>query len=497
MRALLVLNSLGYIRFFDGVVRGLLERGHDVHLLLERTQHDPGEQAWLDELGATPGFTWSTTNALREGEWGKLGTSLRRTSDYVRFLGPTFARTPHLVTRAENRVAPGTRRRLRRLRAERAPMRRLVGASLDLLERAFPVSPQLEREIALHEPGVLVIAPHLMPGARHSEYVRVARALGVPSVIAVASWDNLSSKQLIRELPDRLLVWNETQVREAVELHRIPRERIAVTGAQSFDQWFDWEPSPREEFLTRVGLDSARPYVLYLGGSLFPGELTEAEWARRWVAAVRSDRRFDGVGILLRPHPNRGPEWSAVPFDAPDTVVWPPGGWQMPVDRESRAGFYDSLHHAAAVVGLNTSAMIEAAIVGRTVHTLLVPEFQSSQTGTLHFDYLLQVAGGFPKLAESLGDHLDQLAASLDADPAEGAVRAQPFLASFIRPHGAARPATPIVLDEIEAAMAHRPDPPPGWTPARRAARGVLEMIVLSRRARAKLRLLTGRVQPS
>ena len=46
------------------------------------------------------------------------------------------------------------------------------------------------------------------------------------------------------------------------------------------------------------------------------------------------------------------------------------------------------MYHASATVGLNTSAMIEAAIVGRPVHTILVPEFQHSQEGTLHFRYL-------------------------------------------------------------------------------------------------------------
>lgn len=493
MRVLLVLNSLGYIRFFDGVVRGLLGRGHEVHLLLERAQHDPGEQAWLDELAATQGFTWSTTNALREGEWGKLGTSLRRTSDYVRFLGPAFARTPHLVARAENRVAPQTRRRLRALQVHRPRLRRLVGGFLDLLEDAFPRSAPLERELRAIGADVLVLSPHLMPGARHSEYVRVGRALDVPTVIAVASWDNLSSKQLVREHPDRLLVWNETQVGEAVEMHRIPRERIAVTGAQSFDHWFSWTPTPREEFLQRAGLDPRRPYVLYLGGSLFPGELTEAEWTKVWRAALRADERLAEVGVMLRPHPNRGPEWAAVDLSGDGTVVWPPGGWQMPVDHDARSAYFDSLHHSAAVVGLNTSAMIEAAIAGRVVHTVLVPEFQPSQTGTLHFDYLLRVAGGFPKVAASLSEHLDQLAETLAAPPGEGEERARGFLASFVRPRGLEQPVTPLVLDEIEAAAAAGPRPAPAASALRPLAAAVLHTIVFGRRVRAKLRLLAGR----
>ena len=44
-------------------------------------------------------------------------------------------------------------------------------------------------------------------------------------------------------------------------------ERVVVTGAQCYDEWFDWTPTPRAEFCARVGLDPERPYVLYTGFS--------------------------------------------------------------------------------------------------------------------------------------------------------------------------------------------------------------------------------------
>ena len=40
---------------------------------------------------------------------------------------------------------------------------------------------------------------------------------------------------------------------------------------------------------------------------------------------------------------------------------------------------YDSLYHAAAVVGLNTSAMIEAGILGKSVFTIQTQEFAGGQ----------------------------------------------------------------------------------------------------------------------
>ena len=53
------------------------------------------------------------------------------------------------------------------------------------------------------------------------------------------SWDHLSSKALLHIPPDRTIVWNDVQKREAMEMHGIAADSIVVTGAQCYDQWFD------------------------------------------------------------------------------------------------------------------------------------------------------------------------------------------------------------------------------------------------------------------
>jgi hypothetical protein len=326
--------------------------------------------------------------------------------------------------------------------------------------------------------------------------VKSARAVGIPTVVCVASWDNLSSKQLLREIPDAVVVWNEIQRREAEEIHSVPSDRIVVTGAQSFDLWFDWQPRPRAEFAARVGLDPKRRYILFLGGSLFPAALTEAEYVRdHWLPAVRSRRGLDDLQVLVRPHPSRMPEWERAHLEQIDDVaVWPLGGNEMPVDSDARADFYDSIHHSDVVVGLNTSAMIETAIIDRPVLTIIVPEFHESQFGTFHFDYLLTVAGGLPRLANSLDEHLDQLEdTAANGDPA-ASERNRRFVAEFVRPHGLDRPATPNVVDAIERVAAsgrrgrgHRVDPK--LVPLRVA----LEAYIYSKRAWWKLTSMLGR----
>ena len=99
----------------------------------------------------------------------------------------------------------------------------------------------------------------------------------------------------------------------------------------------------------------------------------------------------------------------------------------MPVDEETRADFFDSIFHSAAVVGINTTAMIEAAVVGRSVHTVLDPAFANSQRNAFHFDYLLEVGGGAVRAAESYDAHRANLAAAVAGED-DDAVRREAFL---------------------------------------------------------------------
>ena len=65
----------------------------------------------------------------------------------------------------------------------------------------------------------------------------------MPCALMVASWDNLTCKGAIQVTPDLVTVWNAFQHREAEAMHGVPRERIVVTGAQLYDQWFAMRPA--------------------------------------------------------------------------------------------------------------------------------------------------------------------------------------------------------------------------------------------------------------
>jgi hypothetical protein len=446
-----MMNFAGYFRNFESVLRGLLEAGHDVHIALER-EDKMGGAAWAEALRAEqPRLSWSLTPGLKFDPWYFAMREIRLARDYVQALRPEFQAAPELVARAEARASPRIVRLMQRPGMRGPRVRRLIVSGLNALEARIPSSAELDRYLEALDPDIVLLTPHLMPGSQHTWSLRSAEALGVPTVLCVASWDNLSSKQLIQSRPDAVTVWNDLQKREAVELHGLPPESVVVTGAQLYDQWFEWAARPRKEFCARVGLPEARPYLLYVAGALFPAKITEPEFVLRWIRSLRASDQtaVREAAILIRPHPKRMHEWDGIDLSQfEDVALWPTGAGRMPVDEESKADLYDSIYHSAAVVGVNTSAMIEAGIVGRRVYTLLVPEFSGSQQGTFHFRYLTDVAGGLLTVARDLEEHVEQLAEAFDDPDVQG--RHRDFIEAFIRPQGIGVSSTPGFVATIE-----------------------------------------------
>jgi hypothetical protein len=109
---------------------------------------------------------------------------------------------------------------------------------------------------------------------------------------------------LLRIRPDQVLVWNDAQRHEARTYHDIPDDRIAVTGAQLFDRWFEGRPSTdRAAFCRRVGLPDDRPFVLFTGSSGFISESSaEVAFVRRWLQALRASNQpsVRDVNVLVR-----------------------------------------------------------------------------------------------------------------------------------------------------------------------------------------------------
>jgi hypothetical protein len=326
-------------------------------------------------------------------------------------------------------------------------------SALGVLARRWPVSRAIRAQLEEVHPDLVVATPVLYPGSREQDAIVAAKAAGIPAAAMVLSWDNLTSKGTFHVLPDRLILWNEAQGREAVEWHGFPSDRIVALGAPVFDYLFEDERPSIEEVTGRLGLRPDDTYVVYAVSSrLGMGTGGEIELARSFAEEVRELRWEDRTPtVVVRPHPKNAEGIQAALGTV--AIVTPES---FPDSPHERAWLHGLLGHAAAVVGLNTSLFIESAIVGTPVVALDAPlagGAGSAPTTLPHYRHL--VRGGFMHPAESVQTAARVVRDLIVSGDARAASRAA-FVESFVRPLGLERSAAEHVAAELVAVASRR-----------------------------------------
>lgn len=444
MKVLFAALHLAHFRNFESAIRELAARGHQVHLTGDEPETLGGQQLAERLASECAGVTWDLLPTLEQEPWFDAARRMRTALDYVRVLEPQYP--PKLRLRNEERAARVVRW------SARVPGvgPRMTRGALTRFERIMPPGDDIVRYLRERAPDVLVLASLTYSRSQQLDLLKAARTLGIPVAAAIMSWDHLSSKALLHVVPDRVLVWNDVQKQEAVDMHRLPPERIVMTGAQCYDQWFTRTPDRgREAFCRAVGLNPAQPFVLWVHSALSPTpEPPEPALVRRWIEALRAsgNPRLRHLGVLVRPHPERLKEWANISLEAFENVAF---HGRNPIDADAKSDYFDSLYYSSGVVGLVTSAFLEAAIVGRPVLTFTLPEYRMHQDEMIHFRYLMDVEGGLLRAAPDLDRHFEQLAEAVALGGARDE-RNRRFLTRFVRPAGLDAPATPAFSDSLE-----------------------------------------------
>lgn len=465
MTFLLVCKQKKNVDTFEGVIAALLARGQRVVLTIQ--ERDAVRDARLAEQFAHPSFSVVPCPDGRTDAWRTAAPLVRTVRDWAQYMRPPYAHAAKLADRAGARLArelavpAGTVGRPPSLPSQAAT--RALDA-FARIERAIPRDPIYDEFLSAHAPDVMLVTPGLHFGSGQADIVKSAQALGLPTWMLLFSWDNLSTKGALHVAPDLMFVWNERQRQEARDLHDFPPERVVVAGAPRFDAFFELRSrATRAQFYEPLGLEATRPTLLYLCSSRFIAE-EEPAFIRSWLARLRAAGGALGqANVVVRPHPD-------VPFESgttTDTVTWRQmpnvTGWvHRPFDDpaalvlrttyRTQEAFFECLHHADAVVALNTSAELEAGIAGRPVFTVLATDRSADgQAHTLHFNYLLREQGGFVTYAASLEEHVAQLQAALREPRPDGDI--QRFVAEFLRPRGAGAVAPLLAQLLVERAV--------------------------------------------
>jgi FkbM family methyltransferase len=472
MRFLLVVKQKRNVDAFLGTVRCLLDRGHTVTLAIQ--ERDEKTFARLADTVNQPHFRVTGCPAVRADKWADVASLSRRLNDCIHYLRPTMRSATKLRARVVHRLRhdlqfeASTESIVNGLLNIPDDQVERLDAVLKMAERALPSDPLFDEFLAAERPDVLLVSPLVHFGPAQADLISSAHRLGIPAWMLLYSWDNLSTKGALHRWPDRMFVWNEQQRKEAGLLHGFPSDRVIVVGAPRFDTFFSLRSGMnREQFHEPLKLDPQKPTLLYVCSSRFVSE-SELPFVRRWLNELRGagSDLLRSCNVVVRPHPD-------IPLLPPDCRMtrhrWPAmpnliARTARPFDDDSRAvvlqtdfttpqGLYESIAHSTAVVGLNTTAELEAGIVGRPVFTIVADDqVVDGQSSTIHFHYLTTEHGGFVSVAATFGHHVTQLEAALSKPPDVAAIRA--FIEAFLRPHGIDKPVAPLFAETLEGAAA-------------------------------------------
>jgi hypothetical protein len=439
-RLLIVTGNLSLLRaHYDPVIVALAAQGVEVSIrYYKETQLDPDEYvAVLAEAGAPVDVRLLPREKRRKAA-DRLALRLRDLGNTLRYTHPDYSGKNVLSERSLEKIEPGVRRWSRRIRRLPAPFAAAAARALAWVEAGLPPGEEARRVLAEEQPDAVAVVPVIrLP--RLVDFLKAATERRAATAIWIQSWDNLTNKGLLHFVPDRVFVWNRSQKEELARYHGVSGDHVCITGAQTFDHWFeDLEVPGRADFCAELGVSPDEPIILYLASSrqIAPDE---PAFFARWLRAVRSsdDAVLRAATILVRPHPTLVEAWHSHGFDREPGVVLSPSLLESQMNsREYRLRYRTELQHASLAVGINTSGLIDAAIFGKPACTVELPELFDGQRGTVHFELLARNEGGLLRLASSLEEHVVELAALVTRDPYALDERSREFVRAFVRPNG-------------------------------------------------------------
>ena len=268
--------------------------------------------------------------ALSRSAVGRLAEAARRAAEQAPAFAVAVARLPIVGTRAGLALL------------QRASFTRSIACC-----RRPAKSPIVFRRI---QPDVLLLTPLLYFRSHQVDHVRCARQLG----------HQVDSRRRQLGSPhDEGVDSRSPRSRARVERGAESAKRSSCTACPPIASWSPARrrtttgsrPSrslDRDAFCRQVGLDPARPILLYLCSSPFIAP-HEVGFVRRWIAAIRgsADPRLRTRGLLVRPHPQNGSSGrtSILPREFENVALWPKTGVN-PIGGAARADYFDSMYHA-------------------------------------------------------------------------------------------------------------------------------------------------------
>lgn len=432
LNVLFVVKSLAHFSYISSIVSSLDRSDHKIHIIFDPVWSKKASDCFVQQFIARSKSVTMGWALQRTDNWRRWIFFARELRSYISYIKRTD-QSSYYLKRWNSYLPPGIRH-ISYLRPVQFLLARLpVYQWLTAFEGHIPPDQEIAADLLRLKPDVVVITPMNQRFSEEVEYVKAAKHLKIPTVVSVLSWDNLTTKGIFHVIPDLTLVWNEVQYNEARNIHNVPDDKLLITGSPFFDKWFGAGDllEDRKSFCRRMGLDPELPFFLYLGSSVKIAR-DETWLAQRIYDSLKNhtNTSIQNAAMIARPHPANTKRYKKLVGD--HLVVSPKEG-ALPESEDSQRDFYNAVAHCAFTVGINTSGMLDAIILGKPCLTVMTDQYQSTQEKAVHFRQLLHA--DVLDVTYSVEQAIDSMIRLFEGEDLHKEQRQQ-FLKKFVRPYG-------------------------------------------------------------
>ena len=237
--------------------------------------------------------------------------------------------------------------------------------------------------------------------------LREAKKRDIKTVGLINSWDKITSRCMIRLLPDKLIVHNEIIKREAIKYAEMPEKDIEVTGIPHYDIFINSRATQRSEFCRRFGLDPEKRFLVFCPLGKRYGDI-DLEILDILLDFKNKKLLPEDVEIMVRFPPNDTVDINS--FKARGVPFYQPGirfavgnerrvEWDM--DEEDNQILFDTLFHCSLLICQASSLAIDASVFDKPIinfkikseRNILPPRDGNWLYGLNHYQYILYSGG--------------------------------------------------------------------------------------------------------
>lgn len=202
--------------------------------------------------------------------------------------------------------------------------------------------------------------------------LREAKRRGIRTIGFINSWDKVTSRAMLRLLPDRFVVFNSVVRDELVRYNEVSFEQIFVGGLPQYDQFVQEGGGKGEQFFARTGISPEKKVLLYASmGRAF----SESDWEMIDLLQTMISQELFGAHVVLfvRFQPNDPLDMGELEkrpglyFEYPGVRFGSTRGVDWDMSKKDISNLKETLQAMSVLVCYASSLAIDAAFLDKPI----------------------------------------------------------------------------------------------------------------------------------